>query len=331
MRTGCSPGSLDGVTAEHLFHGLNTVLPMLLSDMFTICTRFGIVPDAFFCGTLVPILKKSNLDPTIPKKYRPITISTTLSKVLEYHILEQCDSHVYSPSQFGFIPNGSTTMAAALAHDVASYSVASGSTVYFCSLDAAGAFDALPHSIIFHRAIGVLPDSCWRVLFHWYKNMYVNIKLGNILSDNIMVKRGTRQGGLTSSLLFNLFYQDLINELQLCNTGVKIGAENYNVYCYADDLLLSSTTVSGLQKLINIANANITRNALTFNPQKTECLLVGGNPFTETPQWYMDGASLNIVDKITYLGTILGDSKGQGQTTQRIQATNRAFITRCQP
>ena len=75
-------------------------------------------------------------------------------------------------------------MAAALAHDIASYSVASGSTVYFCSLDAAGAFDALPHSIIFHRAIGVLPDSCWRVLFHWYKNMYVNIKLGNILSDN---------------------------------------------------------------------------------------------------------------------------------------------------
>ena len=56
--------------------------------------------------------------------------------------------------------------------------------------------------------------------------MYVNIKLGNTLSDNIMVKRGTRQGGLTSSLLFNLFYQGLINELQLCNTGVKIGAEN---------------------------------------------------------------------------------------------------------
>ena len=38
-------------------------------------------------------------------------------------------------------------------------------------------------------------------------------------------------------------------------------------------------------------------------------------------------ASLNIVDKITYLGTILGDSKGQGQTTQRIQAANRAFYS----
>ena len=25
LRTGCSPGSLDGVTAEHLLHGLNTV------------------------------------------------------------------------------------------------------------------------------------------------------------------------------------------------------------------------------------------------------------------------------------------------------------------
>ena len=136
---------MDGITAEHLVHSLTTDLPMLISCLLTVCIRYGIVPDAFFRATLVPILKKSNLDPTLPQNYRPIMISTTLSKVLEYYILEKCKSHVFSENQFGFIPNRSTMMAAALAHDVAAYSVASDSTLFFCSLDAQGAFDALPH------------------------------------------------------------------------------------------------------------------------------------------------------------------------------------------
>ena len=145
-------------------------------------------------------------------------------------------------------------MAAALAHDVVTYSVASGSTLFFCSLDAQGAFDALTHLIIFQKALGVILDKCWCIMVYWYKHVFVNIKWKNSLSDNIPVKHGTRQGGLTSTLLFNLFfYQDLVTELQSCNLGFIIGSKKHNTYCYADDLLLSSTTVTGLQKLINIA------------------------------------------------------------------------------
>ena len=96
LRLGCAPGAMDGITAEHLVHSLTTDLPMLISCLLTVCICYGIVPDAFFRATLVPILKKSNLDPTLPQNYRPIMISTTLSKVLEYYILEKCKSHVFS-------------------------------------------------------------------------------------------------------------------------------------------------------------------------------------------------------------------------------------------
>ena len=327
LRLGCSPGAMDGIMAEHLAYGINTDVPLILSRLLTVCLRHGLVPDAFFRGTLIPILKKPNLDPTVAKNYRPITVSTTVSKILECHIIEECESHVFSPYQFGFIPQRNTTMAAALAHDVAAHSVASGSPIYFCSLDAEGAYDALPHSVIFQRANGVMPDQCWRLMYYWYNHMYINVKWKNNLSVNIPVKRGTRQGGLTSSLLFNLFYQDLINELSNCNSGIILGSRKYNVYCYADDLLLSSTTPTGLQNLINIANGNICKNGLRFNPNKTECFIAGKHPFTSTPQWFINDTRLKVVDKLTYLGTTIGDMKGHEQANMRIRAGNKAYYS----
>ena len=61
----------------------------------------------------------------------------------------------------------------------------------------------------------------------------------------IRVECGTKQGGLTSPMLFNLFYADLVNKLQSSDCGVRIGKNNFNCVCYADDLLLCSLTVTG--------------------------------------------------------------------------------------
>ena len=77
------------------------------------------------------------------------------------------------------------------------------------------------------------------------------IKWNNITGNKISVNRGTRQGGLTSPFIFNLFYQNLIDKLNTCNCGITIGGYNYNAICYADDILSCSTTSSGLQTLIN--------------------------------------------------------------------------------
>jgi hypothetical protein len=83
------------------------------------------------------------------------------------------------------------------------------------------------------------------------------------------VKQGTRQGGLTSPWIFNLFYQNLIDDLNDMNIGVTIGGYNFNVIVYADDILLCSVTSSGLQRLSNKANEYINNHGLRFNPQKT--------------------------------------------------------------
>ena len=53
--------------------------------------------------------------------------------------------------------------------------VSKGSTVYMCSLDVQGAFDEIPHSVLLHKTIGIIPDLPWRVLCYWYGNMVAKI------------------------------------------------------------------------------------------------------------------------------------------------------------
>ena len=241
--------------------------------------------------------------------------------------MDSCASHKFSGHKFGFIPTRGTNMATALAHDICVYSSHSGSSIFVCSLDAQGAFDFLPHCIILAKAIGVIPDKYWRLLYTWYEQMCVYIRWNNVYSDKIEINRGKKQGGLTSPFTFNLFYEELIENLNQNSCGITVAGANYNALSYADDILLFSLTSVGLQKLINIANRYITNHGLAFNPSKTECMISGGNPFSVQPEWFMEDHSLRMVPSIKYLGTMLSSSKVSDHKNNRLSAGQRAFYS----
>ena len=69
---------------------------------------------------------------------------------------------------FGYMENRSCDMAIALTHDLIAQFNYNGSTVYSCSLDAAGAFDCIPHAVIFNKLNGIVPDYLWRLFYKWY-------------------------------------------------------------------------------------------------------------------------------------------------------------------
>ena len=175
-------------------------------------------------------------------------------------------------------------MATTLLNDVFTYCKDGGSTVYTCSLDAEGAFDAIPHCILFQKAMGVLPDHCWHILINWYSNLNVQIKWCGKYSTKINIHVGTQQSGLSSPYLFNLFYQKLIDLLSKCTGGIQIGEHSYNVFCYADDLVLTSLSVTGLQDLINSAKSFIVSHGLNFNPSKTVCTILSETRYSREHQ-----------------------------------------------
>ena len=86
LHSGSSPG-MDGISAEHLKYALSSRIVNHLSVMLSQCIKYGVVPTSFTEGILVPLLKKTTLDPTDTKNYRPVTISSNISKILELYIL----------------------------------------------------------------------------------------------------------------------------------------------------------------------------------------------------------------------------------------------------
>ena len=165
---------------------MNSKLSLHLSNLLIACVRFGVLPDHFCHGLLIPILKKRTLDPSIRKSYRPITVSAIVSKILEQYIIENCDEYRHNESQFGFITNLSTSMASALAHDVDMYCLSKGSTIFYCSLEAEGAYYELPHSVLLQKTMNIIPDNLWRLLHFWYSHMNVVIRWGNHMLRTIV-------------------------------------------------------------------------------------------------------------------------------------------------
>ena len=85
LKSGLAAG-IDGITGEHLKNARHTRLSLLLSQLLTICVQYGVLPDKFCEGILVPIMKKTTLDPACAESYRPITLSVVISKILEQYI-----------------------------------------------------------------------------------------------------------------------------------------------------------------------------------------------------------------------------------------------------
>ena len=171
MKPGCAPGT-DGITSEHLKFASNSGVILHLCKLLTVCFQFGLVPTSFTKGILIPILKKPTQDPSQPKNYRPIIVSNTVSKIMELYILYECNDHKFSEFQFGFVTGRGSNSAVALVHDVASYFNAKGSTIFMCGLDVEGAFNGVPHPVLFDRARNVITDKSWKLLYNWYVNSF---------------------------------------------------------------------------------------------------------------------------------------------------------------
>jgi exonuclease III len=326
LKIGCASG-VDGVTSEHLKHACDSDIIIHLCQLLTVSFQYGVIPNDCAKGILVPLLKKTTLDPSVANNYRPVILSTVYSKLIEMYILEDCSDFRFSDSQFGFVKGRSTSSAISLVQDISSHFVNNGSQVYMCALDAEGAFDGIPHPVLFSKTIDVLSNVTWRLLFNWYTKISVQVKWGPIMSNIINVQKGTRQGGLTSPFLFNVLYKDLVDNLNNEEGGLCIGSKRFNVFCYADDLLLASTTVSGLQNLINVANDYVIKCGLRFNAQKTTCVINGNSPFLNKPKWYIETNELSVDYNIKYLGATIGNKCGSVHVSDRIRACRKAFYS----
>ena len=75
-----------------------------------------------------------------------------------------------------------------------------------------------------------------------YHSIFKAYILKDGFKSSILTTTGVKQGGPVSALLFALYIEDLVAELDKTGIGIKIGNINMNILLYADDIVLIANT-----------------------------------------------------------------------------------------
>jgi len=114
---------------------------------------------------------------------------------------------------------------------------------------------------------------------------------------------GVRQGGVLSPLLFAIFINDIVDRVQAANVGCHISNICASIFLYADDILLVSPTVTGLQTLLHICENELANLDMQLNVKKSMCMRFGPMFDSEVVELVsLCGSVLKWVDSCRYLG-----------------------------
>jgi len=304
LKAGKSAGS-DDLVSEHLMYAGNRTITLLVS-LFNMILTHGYMPDRVMNTTLVPLVKDKAGDIADVNNYRPIALSTVISKLFEYTILDKIETTLYTTdNQFGFKKNVGTEMCIVTLKQVLQLYKKHNTPVYCCFLDLSKAYDRVNHWTLFRKLIErKIPSIIVRILLFWYSNQQFCVRWGQCVSNSFKVTNGVRQGSVLSPHLFNVYTDELSTSLNKTNTGCQMNGVTINHLCYADDMVIMATTPAALQTLINQCQEYAGQHELVYSDHKCRCMLFnyGEQKVTSTPKIYINDMPVRYIDTWKYLG-----------------------------
>ena len=82
-----------------------------------------------------------------------------------------------------------------------------------------------------------------------YENASSCVRVNDVDSDWFPINLGVKQGCVLSPTLFDMFINDLMQDIQALNIGIDLG--DYNLL-YADDVVVLGETEGDLQTTLDI-------------------------------------------------------------------------------
>lgn len=299
-----APGA-DGIPNEAL-KALPTAFYTFISNIYNAILSIGYTPMYWRTMKMIFIPKPGRADYSIPKSFRPITLSSGLLKGLEKIVKIQIESTgtIKLPNQFAFRKGCSTETAISKVYDELEKAFYNGKIGLAAFLDIEGAFDRVPFTSI-RKAMRDFNINGY--IIEWYDSLVRNrIVRSEIKGVCVMAQpgRGTPQGGVLSPLMWNLVIQNLLNTIA---TSAKVTG-------FADDVCFTmvgidqDTLWTQTQHLLGVVHQWGIRYGLSFNPSKTQLLLFTRKKKVKMKNFTMGGVSIGISNEVTYLGINLSSN-----------------------
>ena len=190
-------------------------------------------------------------------------------------------------------------------HETINYYNNNGSPVYICSLDATKAFDSCNWHVMFQKLLEKgIPRTIIQYLISSYLQSESTVMYNGCKSQPFALSQGVKQGSLLSPYLYNIYTENLIDILKESQMGTCLpDGTNTSVIAFADDLILMSPTLHGLQSLINKCSAYGQIHNIAFNHRKTQ-FVVSGKSYFRNPVLVLDREFVLPQDTLKHLGFI---------------------------
>ena len=271
------PGKRDGssdVVSDHIINACNS-FNVHIAILFTMMIRHGISPDGMLHGTMVPIPKGRWANLSSSDNFRAITLSSMLCKLVDVIVLTKENVNlVTSNLQFSFKTGASTTLCTGMIQETISYYINNDSNVYGLMLDASKAFDCVNYCKLFRILLerNICPLYC-RLLLNMYISQKLRIRWESTHSSYFNVTNGVKQGGVISPILFCVYMDGLLIELEKSNVGCYMGGVFSGAFGYADDLKLLTPSVYAMRKMAEICEIYAAKYDVIFNGKKSQLMI----------------------------------------------------------
>ena len=303
----------DMIIGELLKFATDEIKPFFVTFFNYIFDR-GIYPENWTESIILPLYKKGDIND--PSNYRGISLSDISSKVygkiINKRIQQWVDTYnITGEQQAGFKKGYSTidnifTLMAAVQKQFCNNR---NRKLYVAFIDFKKCFDTINRNILWPI---LLKNGFKGKLFDCIRSMYENVKAririsGNKLTDNMNCTLGVKQGDICSPVLFSLYINELaLDVMKNGRHGVIFDAYELFILLLADDIVLCSETVIGLQNQLNILHRSASKLHLTVNLEKSNIVVFRkGGYLGARERWMYDGSPMPVVNAYKYLGVYM--------------------------
>ncbi len=243
-----------------------------------------------------------------PGSFRPISLLSTLSKILERIIKNRLswlsqNSEWISPKQHGFEEGKSTIPAL---HELIT-TIEDGfngkQQTLAIFLGIAGAFDnAWPPSIIHTLIQRRCPKYLVNMISSFFSNRQITISSGCSSKSKLLTKR-CPQGSVLSPFLWNIAIDDALRQEMPPSTKIQAFADDIAIYSTGNDV---NVLQRNLQDAVSRMNGWCKSRLLKLSPSKSELVLFSNKQKINCNiSIEIDGQQIDRKDEVKYLGLIL--------------------------
>ena len=183
-----------------------------LAHIFNISLREGVFPEKLKLCRVIPIFKTGN--PLECDNYRPISLLSSISKVLEKIVAQKLIAHLLDNDllyvhQYGFLPNRSTEHNLLQIINYISNALNDGDFCIGVFLDLKKAFDVCSHEILLKKLqkMGIRGNA-----YKWFENYLAGrsqfVDINGSKSDPLDINISVIQGSILGPILFLCYIND---------------------------------------------------------------------------------------------------------------------------